>query len=965
MFNLFQKIGKKIDTPPNFRLSLEEQEKVYFLEKGSMLLFASEKEGRRTLLSMISSGRLLFEIEKDPEIPYELFAFTEESCTLWEVDKRQLTEAMKRSEMDQKAFVDHLEHWLNQFSHFLYAPMDVSPKHWLLKSGALPMKEGEVFTLKISEHPEEKERVFWVTPKEGVYKLLGPHEYKFTHHHRFFPVLPHLYFLSMETGDYEVQTTEEAIQSNHWIEGLSLFHRFLGHYLIQKREFLDQEELKRFEEKETLQEDTLHETLTEMVSVLEEREVDEGTLSTVPLNQAMEIIFKSLGMKFEAVKQVHEKELKDKVSKIAEKSGARVRAIQLSPLWWKRDSGPLLAFYGKEHHPVALLQNRFGGYVMIDPVKGTKKKVTESLARYLAKDGYIFYRAIPDEIHTGKETLAFFLKENKRELWKLGLYGLIGALFSLFPPVATALLFNLAIPNANLPLLFQISLGLIASALSSSLFIYFRSLILGRIDGKLSAGIQPALWDRLLKLPANFFRRFTAGDLLQRVMAMEQMRPLLSSNIAQTILTGVFALLYLMTMAIYSVRLTVIGVILLLIAAAVTYLFAKWKIRVQKKVFEMQGTINGALVQILSGVSKLRVAGAENNAFSYWAKQFSKSKALEMMAQNIQNVIATIMGAFPLLALLLIFGAVMRMEETGSLSIGDFLAFNSAFMTLSMAVFALSNIVMQAAPIIPLWRRTNVIVEEPQEILQKKASPGKLTGDIRIDHISFNYEDDESLILDDVSIRVSPREMIGIVGPSGSGKSTLIRMLLGFEKPLSGAVYFNGKDLSHLNINEVRKQMGVVLQGGGIVAGTLYQNIVAGGRYTEEEIDRAITLASFKRDLENFPMGLHTVVPQNGETLSGGQKQRLLIARALLPNPKILIFDEATSALDNRSQEEITQNIDALDITRVVIAHRLSTIRNADRIYVLEKGKITQMGSFEELAKESGLFAEMLNRQKL
>ncbi|MCP5505968.1 MAG: NHLP bacteriocin export ABC transporter permease/ATPase subunit [Chlamydiales bacterium] len=965
MFELFQKIGKRIETPPNFRLSLEEEEKVYFLEKGSMLLFASEKEGRRTLLSMISSGRLLFEIEKDPEIPYELFAFTEETCILWEVDKRQLTEAMKRSEENQKAFSDHLEHWLNQFSHFLYAPMDVAPKHWLLKSGAIPMKEGEVFTLKISEHPEEKERVFWVTPKEGVYKLLGPHEYKFTDHHRFFPVLPHLYFLSMEAGNYEVQTTKEAIQTHKWIEGLSLFHRFLGHYLIQKREFLDQEELKRFEEKETLQEETLHETLTEMVSVLEEREVEEGTLSTVPLNQAMEIIFKSRGMKFEAVKQVHEKELKDKVAKIAERSGARVRAIQLGPLWWKRDSGSLLAFYGKEHHPVALLQNRFGEYLMIDPVKGTKKKITPSLTRLLAKDGYTFYRAIPDEIHSGKETLAFFLRENKRELWKLGLYGLIGALFSLFPPVATALLFNLAIPNANFPLLFQISLGLIASALSSSLFIYFRSLILGRIDGKLSAGIQPALWDRLLKLPANFFRRFTAGDLLQRVMAMEQMRPLLSSNIAQTILTGIFALLYLMTMAIYSIRLTVIGVILLLIAAAVTYLFAKWKIRVQKKVFEMQGTINGALVQILSGVSKLRVAGAENNAFSYWAKQFSRSKSLEMMAQNIQNVIATIMGAFPLLALLLIFGTVMRLEETESLSIGDFLAFNSAFMTLSMAVFALSNIVMQAAPIIPLWRRTNVIVEEPQEILQKKTSPGKLTGDIRIDHISFNYEDDENLILDDVSIRVNPCEMIGIVGPSGSGKSTLIRMLLGFEKPLSGAVYFNGKDLSHLNINEVRKQMGVVLQGGGIVAGTLYQNIVAGGRYTEEEIDRAITLASFKRDLENFPMGLHTVLPQNGETLSGGQKQRLLIARALLPNPKILIFDEATSALDNRSQEEITQNIDALDITRVVIAHRLSTIRNADRIYVLEKGKITQMGSFEELAKEPGLFAEMLHRQRL
>ncbi len=207
--------------------------------------------------------------------------------------------------------------------------------------------------------------------------------------------------------------------------------------------------------------------------------------------------------------------------------------------------------------------------------------------------------------------------------------------------------------------------------------------------------------------------------------------------------------------------------------------------------------------------------------------------------------------------------------------------------------------------------------------------------------------------------------MIGIVGPSGSGKSTLIRMILGFETPRSGAVYFNGKDLSHLNLSEVRKQMGVVLQEGGIIAGTLYQNIVAGGQYTEEEIDRAITLASFKKDLQNFPMGLHTVVPMNGETLSGGQKQRLLITRALLPNPKILLLDEATSALDNNSQEEITQNIDQLNISRIVIAHRLSTIKNADRIYVLEKGKVTQTGSFKSLSNELGLFAEMLKRQKL
>ncbi|QVL56980.1 MAG: NHLP bacteriocin export ABC transporter permease/ATPase subunit [Simkaniaceae bacterium] len=964
MDSLFKEIGKKIEAPTNFHLSLEEKGKVYFLEKGSMILFASQKQGRRTLLSTVGSGRLLFTIEKDEEVPYEIFAFSEEKVTLWEVDRQQLASSLKSSSSHQRTFSSLLEHWLNQFSHFLFSPMEVSPKHWIKKGGELEVEKGEIFTLKISEVPSEKERVFWMTPKEGEYKLLGPHEYKFSKDHKYFPILPHLYFLSLGKGDYDVTSTAESVKEENWGEGLSQFHRFIGHYLIQKRHFLDDEELKRFEEKELLQEETLHETLSEMASLLERKEVDDGAIASQPLNQAIETVFKNIGLKLQSQKK-WDGELKDQIAKAAEKSGARARVVLLGPLWWKFDSGPLLAFYGTQHHPVALIKNRWGHYEMIDPLKKTRKRVTAKIARLIAKDGYTFYQAIPDEIRKGGEALRFFLRVNKKEFWKLGVYGFIASLFSLFPPIAMAFIFNNAIPNANVTLLLQITSGLVASALSSSLFIFFRSLILGRIDGKLSSGLQPALWDRLLKLPANFFRRFTAGDLLQRVMAMEQMRPLLTSNIAQTILTGIFATLYVVAMAIYSLKLTMIGLILLIVAVGITYLCARFKIRVQQKVYEMQGKINGALVQILSGVSKLRVAGAENNAFSYWAKQFSKSKSLEMKAQNIQNIIATVMGAFPLLSFIIIFGAVIRMEEGGSLSIGDFLAFNSAFMTLSMAIFGLSNIVMQAAPIIPLWKRSHVIVEEPQEMLMKKTSPGKLTGDIRIDHVSFSYEEEGSSILDNVSIRVNPRQMIGIVGPSGSGKSTLIRMLLGFEKPHSGAVYYNGKDLSHLNINGVRKQMGVVLQGGGIVAGTLYQNIVAGGRYTEEQIDRATRLASFKRDLENFPMGLHTVVPMNGETLSGGQKQRLLIARALLPNPKILLFDEATSALDNRSQEEISQNIDQLDITRIVIAHRLSTIKNADRIYVLEGGKITQEGSFDELSKKPGLFAEMLKRQQL
>lgn len=963
---LFKEHGKKIEAPANFRLSLQKKGTIWFLEKGALILFAVQKkeghEGRRTLLSTVQSGRLLFDMERKGNIPFEIFAFSEEPVIIWEMEVEDFKGKLKNSPSNQEAFSPLLEHYLNQFGHFVFSPIEISPKHWIHKGG-IGVEKGETFTIKISEVPVEKERVVWLTPKGGDYKLLGSHEVKFSQNN--FPLLPHLYFLSLEKIMLQSKSTPEVIHSEVWQEGLTHFHHFIGNYLVYKRAFLDQEELKRFEEKEKLQEETLHETLSEMVGVLKTSEDEEIVTSTDPLIQSAEIVFRKQGIKFTAPEKNLGGELKDKVERIAEGSEARMRGVQLGSLWWKFDSGPLLTFYGKERHPIALYLNQWGKYEMIDPVKGKKKKITEKIARNIALDAYSFYKAIPDEIHNGKEALLFYFKESKMEFIKLLGYGLIAAIFSLFPPIGISFIFNSAIPNANADLLIQITLGMIAAAASAALFIYFRSLILGRIDGKLSSSLQPAIWDRLLKLPANFFRCFTAGDLLQRSMAMEQMRPLLSSNISQAILTGIFALLYLIIMTIYSPRLTALGVSLLVVAVFLTVLLARWKIRVQGKVYEMQGKINGALVQILSGVAKLRVAGAENNAFSYWAKQFSKSKSIEMFAQNIQNIVTTSMAAFPHLSIILIFGAVMRMEEMRSLSIGNFLAFNTAYMTLSMAVFSMSNIVMQAAAIVPLWRRSYVIIEEPQELLIKKSNPGKLTGDIRLDHITFSYEKEGVSILNDVSICLAPREMIGIVGPSGGGKSTLIRIILGFETPRSGAIYFNGKDLSHLNLSEVRRQMGVVLQGGGIIAGTLYQNIVAGGQYTEEEIDRAISLASFKNDLENFPMGLHTVVPMNGETLSGGQKQRLLITRALLPNPKILLLDEATSALDNNSQEEITQNIDQLDISRIVIAHRLSTIKNADRIYVLEKGEVTQTGSFKSLSNESGLFAEMLKRQKL
>jgi len=318
---------------------------------------------------------------------------------------------------------------------------------------------------------------------------------------------------------------------------------------------------------------------------------------------------------------------------------------------------------------------------------------------------------------------------------------------------------------------------------------------------------------------------------------------------------------------------------------------------------------------------------------------------------------------FPILTLLLIFFVIVTSKTPIPVSV--FLAFYAAYIPFSTAFFELGGAIMQMVPVFPLWARSKVILEENQEISVHKNKVTKLRGEIHLDELFFRYEEDGPLILDNVSIVVNPKEFIGIVGPSGCGKSTLLRLLLGFEKPHSGAIYFDEKDFSSLDAQGVRKQMGVVLQEGGIVGGSVYNNIVCSGIYTKEQIGKALELSGFADDVASFPMGLHTVLSMGGETLSGGQKQRLLITRALLSNPKILLFDEATSALDNRSQAKITENINKLNISRIVIAHRLSTIREADRIYVMEKGKVVQKGTFDELSRAPSLFADMLARQQL
>ncbi|MCA1992316.1 MAG: NHLP bacteriocin export ABC transporter permease/ATPase subunit, partial [Coleofasciculus sp. S288] len=484
------------------------------------------------------------------------------------------------------------------------------------------------------------------------------------------------------------------------------------------------------------------------------------------------------------------------------------------------------------------------------------------------------------------------------------------------------------------------------------------------------SSLQPAVWDRLLRLKPTFFRKYSSGDLLVRLLAVGQIRSQLSGATQRTLLNAVFSLLNLVLMFVYSVKLALVGLALTVLTSIITGISSLRLVRKARKQEELDGDINGLTVELLGGVAKLRVAAAEERAFAAWAKNYTLRTKLKAGSKLIDDSVAVFNEALPVVSSVLLFWfAVLAIQSAqakglpGGLNVGTFLAFNSAFGTFLSGVTSLSNTLTDILEIVPLWERAQPIVQGTLESDPSKADPGRLTGHLSLDHVTFRYREDGPLILDDVSIHAEPGEFIALVGPSGSGKSTVFRLLLGFETPISGTVFYDGQDLAGLDIQAVRRQLGVVLQNGIISSGPIFENITAGALVTLDEAWEAAEMAGFGDDIRQMPMGMHTVVSEGGTNLSGGQRQRLLIARSIVLKPKIILMDEATSALDNRTQAIVTQSLDTLNATRVVVAHRLSTIRNADRIYVVEAGRVVQAGTFDELLREEGLFARLAARQ--
>lgn len=806
--------------------------------------------------------------------------------------------------------------------------------------------------------------VLWVQHLEGAGKWFGLDTRPFIEGNELFPIPEHAWLQTAIDTLVRGVTISDCITHDLLWKSLEKFHAIALDFVIASiKEFNSRERL-RLQQKKREETSSLRNAFSKLASVVrtaKQHDIIEETPD--PLLAVCRIIGKYSGISFKPHPSSREGVTsKDPLQDIVRASRARVRQVVLKDQWWRQDNGAFLAYKTEGNRPVALIPNSSKSYRLVDPVEGTIPKVTAELAESLEATGYIFYRPFPEHPLNLWGITKFGFRGLGMDITVILTVATLGALLGLLPPIFTGRIFNSVIPESNISQLTQLALILLVTAITMSLFEITKAIGLLRVEGKLDSSVQAALWDRLLALPVPFFREYTAGDLANRSMGINAIRQIFSGTVVQALFAGIFSVFYWGLLFYYNWELALVATVLGLTAILCTSFIGYYFVRYQKPIQALEGRISGLLLQLLTGINKLRITGTEDRAFALWSKEFSEQKKISVKSKTTQNVLKTFNAIFPVIAAMIIFSwVVYRIKD--SLTIGDFLAFNTAYLSFQFALIQMSLALVSALTAIPIYTRLQPILTSPVEIDETKSSPPQLTGDIEINQVHFRYKPDGPLILHDISLKVNPGEFVAFVGSSGSGKSTLMRLLLGFEKPESGTIYCDGQDLDSIDLREVRQQIGVVLQNSRIMQGTILENITGSSTLTINDAWEAARMAGCEEDIREMPMQMHTVLPPGGGTLSGGQRQRILIARAVVKKPRILIFDEATSALDNRTQEIVSKSIEKLQATRIVIAHRLSTIMHADRIYVLEKGHLVQSGTYEELINREGVFAELAKRQ--
>ena len=796
----------------------------------------------------------------------------------------------------------------------------------------------------------------WVRPEEGSVRALG-RETSRSITGEAFTLVDRNDWLDTDTDAVlRAVRTSELIRSGDLAAGLRRFQEQVIDVLEVKVARLKESELAAIRERHLRTEEVARDVARELAALLEPRHaLGLAGEQRAPLLAATRLACAELGV------EIGEGENLDD---IARRSGLFIREVALEGDWWRDDLGPLVAFTaaedGAEPAPVALTRAR-GGYKLHDPATGAVQRLDRAARERLETQAVMFYPSLPETPLTGVGLLRFGLHGVGRDLgFVLGATLLI-AVIGLLVPILTSTILGTLIPAGQETQIVELSLLLLASAAVVAVLSVAQSLVAVRVQTRLEGSIQPAVWARLMELPSSLHRRFSTGELATTILTPRIVSELLGPIWLRLVFAGIVGVANLTLILFYDVRLWLIAVALVAICAAVTGVALRAQIRHEREIYSLRKELNSRAFQLVGHVSKLRVAAAEERAFAYWGSAFAASRRATFASRLVQNRLAAFNAVILLAAL--IAGFLVAGKLVDGIGVTDFVAFNVALTQVVASLLVLSSALVGVLSLAPPLRELTALVRNQPEVDEERDDPGELRGDIDLVNVSHSYSADGPLVLDDVSLSIRSGEFVAIVGPSGSGKSTVMRLLLGFEQPISGSVLYDERELAELDIRAVRRNCGVVLQDGQLLAGDILSNIIGTGTFTIHDAWEAAEAVGLDEDIKAMPMGMHTLISEGGGALSGGQRQRIMLARAIVSRPRILMLDEATSALDNRTQQIVTDSMRRLNATRVVIAHRLSTIREADRIVVIEAGRVVQSGNYDELMAVPGKFRELAERQ--
>ena len=652
----------------------------------------------------------------------------------------------------------------------------------------------------------------------------------------------------------------------------------------------------------------------------------------------------------------------DQLEYVLRPHGLMTRYIKLEEGWYKDSFGPILAF-DKEGTPKAVLPGDSFGYYFIDSNTGEKVRLNKNNEDLFDDEAICFYHPLPLK-KLGISDLLLYMKNciTTNDIIQIVIFTLMIVLVDMISPKIHKLLTGPVLESKDYSIFSGIAIFMVAVTISSQLISVTKQMVIDRINIKTSVSVEAAVMMRILSLPAGFFRKYSSGELSSRASSVNSLCSMLVSGIFSTGITSIMSLLYVTQIVSFTPALLLPSIIIILTTVTLGVVSTLMQLNISRKSMQLSAKESGMSYALLSGIQKIKLSGAEKRAFARWANLYAQEAEYNYNPPLVLKINSVLVSAVSIIGNIVLYYLAV---ESG-IGQSDYFAFSSSYGLLTGAFSALASIILSIANIKPILEMAEPILNEVPETSEGKEVLTRVSGNIELNNVFFRYEETQPYIIRDLTLKIRSGEYVAIVGKTGCGKSTLIRLMLGFEKPEKGAIYYDGKDLNTIDLKSLRKKIGTVTQNGDLFTGSIFENItVSAPELNMDEAWEAAETAGIANDIKEMPMGMQTLITEGSGGISGGQKQRIMIARAIAHKPKILIFDEATSALDNKTQKQVSEALDRLKCTRIVVAHRLSTIRNCDRIIVLSDGNIIEDGTYDELIAKNGFFAELVERQRL